>query len=304
MTSDIYEFTVTATNTTGTSGPSAASAPVVPFSAFGILSVTPSQLPEGSASSSVMINGNGFVSPLSVSVAGGGVTTAVTELTPTAVTVMASVSSGAVPGPRDVTVTDPNGSIVCTGCLSVAAPPTVTSATPNVLALGASGIVTLSGTGFEAGAAVKIAAPTKTIPGSPSSVVGPTTIQSQFRIPLTAPTGAYTIRVANPDGGTATCSGCLTIIPPPTLVEMSPASAAPGSSVPVTLSGSGFATGLRITGPNGVTFSKLSVVDETTVNATMTVQSTATSGTELPVNVINSLTAGHGSVTGDILTII
>jgi hypothetical protein len=207
---DSYTFTVTATNSAGTGTPSAASNAVVPTAPISITSITPSQLAQG-AKGDLVIDGTGFESPLSVSISGGGVTPALLNVTPNAVTITATVNALAVLGVRDVTVSDSNGTI--------------------------------------------------------------------------------------------TCTNCLTIIAAPTLTEISPSSAAQDTSTPVTLTGTGFAPGAQLKAPKGVTFTQVTVVNSTTITATMKVSATAPTGTNLAVTVTNNAAAGYGHDTGKILTV-
>jgi hypothetical protein len=134
---DRYTFAVTATNAAGTGPASAASNTVTPVAPLSIASVMPGQLATGT-SITVVIDGTGFVAPLNVAISGGGVTPALLGVTSIAVTITASVSASALTGPRDVTVTDANGMVTCTGCLNVIAAPKLSSISPSSLAQGAS----------------------------------------------------------------------------------------------------------------------------------------------------------------------
>ena len=69
------------------------------------------------------------------------------------------------------------------------------------------------------------------------------------------------------------------------------------------MTGTGFASGATLKGPSGVKFTKLVVVNSTTITATMTVSATAPTGTDLPVTVTNNATAGYGKVTAHIFSI-
>jgi hypothetical protein len=69
------------------------------------------------------------------------------------------------------------------------------------------------------------------------------------------------------------------------------------------LTGTGFATAAKVTGPKGVTSSAVHAVNSTTVTATMTVSGRATLGSNLGVTVTNNATAGYGKVTKGVLAI-
>jgi hypothetical protein len=111
------------------------------------------------------------------------------------------------------------------------------------------------------------------------------------------------VRVTNKDGGSGTCATCFSIIAAPTFTLMTPNTAAQGSVAPVTLTGSGFVIGAKVTGPTGVTFTNVAVVNSTTITATMTVSPTATTGSNLAVTVKNNAAAGYGKVTASTLSI-
>jgi hypothetical protein len=184
------------------------------------------------------------------------------------------------------------------------APPSLTSATPDKLAVSATGKVTFDGTGFESGATVTITGPSTAVTAVATSVVvTSTTLSATLKAGSGAKTGAYTVRITNPNGSSATCATCLNVTAAPTLKGISPGSAATGSSTAVTLTGTGFVSGAKVTGPKGVTFSKVKVVHPTTLTATMTVTSTAKKGTDEDVTVANDAAAGYGKATGGVLTI-
>jgi hypothetical protein len=179
--------------------------------------------------------------------------------------------------------------------------PTVTKLSPVKLAVGGKGTFTLTGTGFQTGAKLSFS-PTGVKPSS-LKVSSATTITATFTAPTGTALGAVTVKVTNPDAGTASCASCLTVIAAPTLTNISPPSVADGAVVSATITGTGFATGAKLTGPTGVTFSSVKVVNSTTITATMTVSATAPTGTNLPVTEKNSGTAGYGTATGDVLTV-
>ena len=176
---------------------------------------------------------------------------------------------------------------------------------PNQVAVGASSSVTFSGSGFVSGAKIVITGPSAAVKASKIVVSnGSDTMTATIKVPSGTPTGAYTVTVTNPDHSTATCTNCLNVIAAPTLASISPPSVARGSTnVPATLTGTGFATGATLKGPSGVSFNTVVVVNATTITARVTVSAGATTGNNLPVTVTNSIAAGHGNVTANVLTI-
>jgi hypothetical protein len=146
--------------------------------------------------------------------------------------------------------------------------PTITSAKRSVFAVGGAGSVTFVGTGFEAVASLKLFSGT-TVEGLTKWTVTHSTITGSLAIPVNAPLGAYTVMVINPDGGSGTCASCLSVIAAPTVTGISPSSAAPGTVISVTLTGSGFGPGATIAGPSGVSYSQMTVQNSTTITATI-----------------------------------
>jgi len=57
----------------------------------------------------------------------------------------------------------------------------------------------------------------------------------------------YDIKVVNPNGNEGSLSGALTIVPPPSLISVMPTSGAQGTTVQVTLTGTGFRDGMSVT---------------------------------------------------------
>ena len=264
-----------------------------------VTGISPSPLGQGASKVSVTVTGTGFATGAKVTIT-GVTTSSIKVVTATTLTAKATVSATAATGPTNVTVKDAAGSGTCTGCLTIDAGPKPTSLSPSQLAVGAHGNFTVTGTGFQTGAALKFT-PTG-VKISKVKVVSATSITVTLNAAKAAP-GTYAAVVTNPDHGTSTCASCLTVIAAPTLTTITPSSASPGASVSATITGTGFATGLKLKGPKGVTFSNIKVVSSTSITATMKVSSTAAAGSNLPVTVTNPAAAGYGVATGDVLTI-
>jgi Fibronectin type III domain len=257
---DTYTFTVTATNAIGTGPASAASNPVVP---------------EAPTVPGAPIIGTATAAD----------TTATVTFSPPPFNGGSAITS--------YTVTAIDSTTPADGGQTGSGP-----ASP-MMAAGASGRLTFSGTGFEA----------RTKLGGPAVVkasqlsVSATIVTATITVAAGAATGAYTVTVTNPDSGVATCTTCLVVIAAPTLTAINPQSAAQGTATPVTVTGTGFATGAKLTGPSGVTFSKVTVANSTTITAIMTISGTAPTGTNLAVNVTNTAAGGYGYVTSGLLNI-
>ena len=193
------------------------------------------------------------------------------------------------------------------GSTSNAVPYTITSSPPTVtvtrfsptrLGQGASNIgVTITGTGFVAGATVSVAG----ISFSSVSVVNSTTITAKAKVASSAKVGAANVTVTD-SVGSGSCTTCLTIVAAPTVKSITPPSVT-GASKSVTITGTGFASGATVTGPTRVTFSKVKVVSSTKITATVKVASSAKAGKHLAVTVVNGAAGGEGLGTGKVLTI-
>ena len=180
------------------------------------------------------------------------------------------------------------------------APPTVTSASPAIVAQGASGTVVVTGTGFVAGSKVSISGPG--VAAGKATVTGPTALSTKLTAQATAALGPRAVTVRD-GSGTGSCTGCLMVIAAPTLTGISPATAAPSTKVRVQLTGSGFAAGCKVTGPPGVAFTHVKVISQTTLSATMTVSSATAAGTGLTVTVADDSTGGFGRASAALLAI-
>ena len=181
--------------------------------------------------------------------------------------------------------------------------PTVTAVTPAVVPVGQSRKFTVGGTGFMPGAKLSITDGATTVAVKNVSVQS-TAISANMTVPGGAPTGPYSVMVTNPDGGAATCTTCLTVVPLPVISSISPPTVATGSVTSVVLTGSGFVHGKgnKLVGPAGVTFSKINV-NGTTITATMTVSSGAAVGPDFPVTLKSGPGGGYGTTTADVLSI-
>ena len=293
---------MTATNRSGTGPASGPSNAVTPSSLVTVTSVTPHGLAQG-ATRSLTITRDRIRHRRDGIGLGDRVTLrGVNVLSSTTIEVTGSVAADAATGSRDVTVTDRLDSGTCTACLTVSPGPVLTSATPPHVAVAAKGTVSFLGSGFGAGATLSITGPSNTVKTSNVTITS-TTVTATVSVPSGTHTGAYTVTITNIHGSKATCTTCFAVIAAPTLQTLTPSSVVQGSSTPVTLKGTGFATGAKVTGPSGVTFSGMDVINSQTIRGTMTVSSTAPRGTKLSVTVTNNPAGGYGKVTSGVLSI-
>jgi len=206
-------------------------------------------------------------------VSGGGITVSgiTVNAAGTSLTATFTISGTAPLSARNVSVTTPGGT---SGTVTFTVQgPTLTSIAPAFGARGAAVAVTLTGTNLTGATAVNVSGTGVTV--SNLAVVNSTTVTATFTMSATATLSARTVSVTTPGGTTNTVT--FTVVNPPTLTTIAPASGARGAAVAVTLTGTNLtgATAVTVSG-TGVTVSNLAVVNNTTVTATFTISSTAT----------------------------
>jgi outer membrane protein assembly factor BamB len=173
------------------------------------VTVSPAKIGQG-ATETLTITGSGFTSRRTVFVSSTDVTVdSVTVVSSTKLSVQVTAESAAVAGKRNISVIEPGPTAdTCTGCLTVDDAPTLTSASPDSIAQGESAALTLTGTHFEANAKVTSSAG---ITFAGTKMVSATELTTTATVAASVATGTYNLVVTNPDGGTATCTGCLTV---------------------------------------------------------------------------------------------
>jgi Invasin, domain 3/IPT/TIG domain len=242
-----------------------------------LVSVSPSAMPAGSVKT-VTLTGANFSASTKVTFPGNGVAvTSVALVDAEHLTVGLSSASGAAVGPRDVLVTNADaGSGVCTGCISVTATPKVTGMNPSVLGPGAQRTVSLTGENFVSGAKVAFAG--SGVAATQVTYVSANQLDVTVSVASSAPAGARTVTVTNPDGGKGSCATCFSVSAGPALVSASPNHLVRSSTQTVTVSGSGFQAGASMAVSNWVLVSNVTVVDSSTIQATVTVPATTALG--------------------------
>ncbi|MGA2530746.1 MAG: Ig-like domain repeat protein [Acidimicrobiales bacterium] len=184
-------------------------------------------------------------------------------------------------------------------------PPTITEISPTPLGQGASSIpISITGTGFLAGATVSVAGSNFSSSGvsfSSVSVVDSTTLTAKATVSSYTKVGPATVTVAD-SAGSGSCTTCLSIVAAPSVKSIWPPSLI-GASKSVTITGASFASGAILTGPNRVTFSKVKVVSSTKITAVEKVASGAKAGKHQPITVANGVLGGDGRGSSNVLTI-
>lgn len=220
-----------------------------------------------------------------VSVGGSGVSLTPGQVIPNLLTAQLTAAFDAPLGTRTVTLTG-SGGLLASGSLDVL-PPTVLLAlvTPSELAQGASALLTLRGTGFNpTGSSVVIddgSPGTGLTAGSVNVAADGKSLTAQLSIARTTGLGLHSVRVNTP-AGQSNGQAILIVRPRPVITTVSPAFGVAGTSVTVTLTGTGFVSGgsiLSVAG-NGVSVQDpfSAVLSETSMRATFVIAADAALG--------------------------
>ncbi len=219
-----------------------------------ITGVTPSSLHQGDTGQTILINGGGFLSTPtvpSVSFSGSGVTIQSTQfVSENQLSMTVSIDALAAPGPRDITVTNPdNQQAIVTGVFNVLPMPIITSVTPGALGQGAENrVLTITGAGFQSGATVSL-----NKSGGTGVTINSTAVNSSSQITVNvtlAPNttvGFWDLTITNPNTQTNTLASALTINTGPTPTAVNPASRPNGSvNQELTITGTNFQSGASL----------------------------------------------------------
>jgi hypothetical protein len=120
-------------------------------------------------------------------------------------------------------------------------------------------VISINGAGFQPGATVAFS-PGTGITTNSVTFISSTQLDVDIDITLAGPYVAHGITVTNPDSGTASCSACFTVTPPPNPTSVSPTSGARGATMDVDVFGSDFVSGAVVSfsgsgvGVNSTTF--------------------------------------------------
>jgi hypothetical protein len=175
-----------------------------------VTSVAPPNANQGQTLN-LTITGMNFQPGAQVSFTPGGiVVNSVNVVSATQIQANISVSSSAAAGDRDVTVVNPGGaSDTLASAFLIIAPPIVNVVTPASGNVGQMILaVEINGANFQSGATVDFG-PGITV--SPPLFVDPTTLFVDITISGAAATGARTVTVTNPDGGSGSRANAFTV---------------------------------------------------------------------------------------------
>jgi len=243
--------------------------------AMKVTGLTPSTVGRGATSRTMVLSGSNLPSDVKATISGSGVTvTSATRDSASQMTLVVAATSTATTGLRNVVLSSTGqANVTCTGCLTVTAFPKVNSLSPKALAQGLTNqSVTVAGSGFTSDTQLAIAGA-----GVSSTVTARTATSLTLNVSVAsaAPIAARDVVVTNGDGGTSTCAACFAVVAPPVITSVSPATVKRGTSVTVTLTGSGFDNTMKLAiDGTGVSLSGAKYVSPTTF--TLTVKTAAT----------------------------
>jgi hypothetical protein len=243
-----------------------------------ISAVTPSFIVTGTTTS-LSISGTLFAAGATVRDLRGWVNFGPTTVVdPGQLTVPATAVANAAGGSDGLEVTNPDGTLAyCNGCLSVHLAPSAFGVAPNSVTTGSNNVVlTLTSAAgrlnLQPGATVSFG-PGITVVGMGQVDITGRSVHVTVDVSATAPLGARTVQLQNPDGGTSTCATstmpmphpkttpCLTVVMPPPPKAPNGVHATPGDGqaavtwqVPPTSTTAGAPTTYTVTAqPGGVT---------------------------------------------------
>ena len=224
-------------------------------------------------SSVITIPGSRFMEGAAISLVNGSslIPGSITSFTPTKI-VGLFVLTGFPPGMYNLTVTNPGG-LTGTRPFTLIAPgdtPTIGSISPASGTNTATLALTINGTNFRSGATVTITNGTRNL-----TVAGILTSSTKMRcsLPLAGlPAGLYNLTILNGDGSSASQQNIFTVNnPAPVITSISPSSGYSGDTPVITITGSKFAAGARISLVNGSTLVPGSVTSLTETRIVCTV---------------------------------
>ncbi len=281
--------TVTNPDTTSATGFSAFTVTAAPT----VTSTSPSSRGQGATSQTVAVKGSAFVNGATSSFGAGITVNSTTFKSSTELTANITIEAGASTGARTVAVTNPDGGVgSLASAFTVNAGPNVESTSPSSRSQGASKqTVAIKGSGFVSGATSSFGSG---ITIESTSFVNSTELSAKISVESGASTGARTVTVTNPDGGTDLLAGGFTVTTGPSIESVSPNTGNRGGTEIVVIKGSGFASGATSSFGSGITVASTSFVSSTELSAKITIESGASTGTRT-VTVTNP-DSGTGSL--------
>ena len=252
-----------------------------------VTSIVPASIGQGAINVPVTITGTNFTAtPTVLFGATGNTNFTVSNLTwvsSTQLTANLSIATGATAAATNITVTNPNEeAAIGTGLLTVTARPGTATTNPTTAQLGSSQTFTITTSGLVIGAPFNITGDTGvtvTLPayGSATSATANVSIDALY---TNAPLGNHTLTLTNGDYGIRTANYTVTGLVP-TVASISPSSAKlSATSAPIVITGTNFYPGATVALGNstGITIASQTYVNDTTINATLSLAIDATVG--------------------------
>lgn len=183
-------------------------------------------------------------------------------------------------GPKDVTVTTPEGTATGKKLFTVAGLPSIRSVSPSRGATGGAVDVTIIGEGFYGltsvsfGAGITVGTPTVV------SEYVPTMIKTTLSISASTDPGPRDV-VVTTNHGTATGRGLFEVIPlmyKPAVSSVFPSSGLVGQTMNVTIRGANLSGATAVSFGAGITVNSFRVMSSTQIDANITISRTATQG--------------------------
>jgi hypothetical protein len=237
----------------------------------------------------VTLTGTNLLDAQTVTTSGSGVNCTVTASTSTTVNATCTITANAGLQARNVTVTTAAGSSPNNpAVMFTALGPTLTSIAPPQGLRGTSVNVTLTGTGLTGATWSAATTSYPNITFGAITVVNNTTLTATLTITAATSLGAKNLSVTTPIGTTGTIA--FTVLGP-TLTSIAPTQGLRGTSVNVTLTGTGLtgATSVNAPGSPNINVTNFAAVNDTTVQATLSLGSTTALG---PHNITVSTPGG------------
>jgi hypothetical protein len=263
-----------------------------------ILSINPSVFNSGDQNVAVALTGSGFQPGATVQISGAGVTFVVQQVTAGRVTGLLSSQPSLPPGPRNLLLTNPDGTSTARQSPPPQIellqpredPPVVTSITPDRMDAGAPPLdVVITGARFKPGARVSIDGVDAT---AVTVIPDGTSIRARLSLLPAVQSGARPVVVINPDGGSNAAQprpvNFTVVAPqPPEVTSITPDRMPLGSApVDVVITGLRFKPGARVS-IDGIDAGAVTVVpDGTSIRARLSLLPAVQSGAR-PVVVVN-----------------
>jgi outer membrane protein assembly factor BamB len=210
-----------------------------------VSSASPNSVPQGETAN-ITVTGTNFQPGAKIRNLIGVTFSGTTVASSTQLTSTVTVAPTAALGTGKVLVTNPDGGTGACSCLTVTSdpPPALLSVSPGSAGQQSSDTLALSGTDFTTNSQLSFSASGITL--SSLHYNSPTSMTAKITLADKATLGPGDVTVTTP-GGSATCSGCLTIDPHPAVSKLTPNTIQNGTTATVVVSGSNFVSGLRVT---------------------------------------------------------